>query len=279
LQPTNSSPATASAELPPKQEVQGKLDELYARWIGILGGFLTNDEVRQDFNQTLPLVADGHLSLDNVNGRIEIIGWNRDEVVIKAVKRGKTRESVEAVQIEVEARSGRIAIHTRQSTSGFWFWWRRDNVSVDYTIQVPQHARLEKITSVNGAILIERVSGDVEATTVNGEVQTKGAAGNLKLSTVNGRVAAELGSLGGGQSVSLDTVNGRIEVTLPAAADAKVSATAVNGSITSEYSSLAVKKGFPIGSTSKGTLGNGSARVKASAVNGSISIRRSKDGL
>ena len=274
LQPTNSSPATASAELPPEQEVQGKLGELYARWIGILGGFLTKDEVRQDFNQTLPLAADGRLSLDNVNGRIEIIGWNRDEVVIKAVKRGKTRESVEAVQIEVEARSGRIAIHTRQPASRFWFWWRRDNVSVDYTIQVPQRARLEKITSVNGKIVIERVDGDVEATTVNGEVKTKGAAGNVKLSTVNGSVAAELDSLGGGQSVSLETVNGRIEVTLPAAADAEVSATAVNGSITSDYSSLAVKKEFPIGSTLKGTLGNGGARVKASAVNGSISFRR-----
>ena len=275
LQPTNSSQTTASAELPPEQEVQGKLGEWYARWIGILGGFLTKDEVRQDFNQTLPLAADGHLSLDNVNGRIEIIGWNHDEVVIKAVKRGKTRESVEAVQIEVEARSGRIAIHTRQPATGFWFWWRRDNVSVDYTIQVPQHARLEKITSVNGAIVIERVDGDVEATTVNGEVRTKGAAGNLKLSTVNGMVTAELGSLGGGQSVSLDTVNGRIQVTLPAAADAEVSATAVNGRITSEYPSLTVKKNFPVGSNLKGTLGNGSARVKASAVNGSISIRRS----
>ncbi len=267
---------TVSVESPPQPEAQGNYGEPYTHRTRLIGDLLTKDEVWQTFNQTLPLAGGGRLSLDNVNGQIEIIGWDRDEVVIKAVKRGKTRESVEAVQIEVDARPERIVIHTWQPASGLWSWlWQgRDDVSVHYTIQVPQHARLEKITSVNGEIVIEDVSGDIKATTVNGEVRAKGAAGNLKLSTVNGKVAAVLGSLGSGQSVSLDTVNGRIEVTLPEAADAEVSATAVNGSITSEFSSLTVKRGFPLGGNLKGTLGNGGARVKASAVNGDITIQR-----
>ena len=151
-------------------------------------------------------------------------------------------------------------------------------MSVDYTIQVPKRAHLDTIKNVNGRVEIEGVSGDIEATTVNGEIQTKNAAGDLKLSTVNGRILAELGLLRGGQSVSLNTVNGRIEVTLPATANAEVSATVVNGGITSEFSSLTVKKNFPIGSNLKGTLGNGGARVKASAVNGSISIRQGRVG-
>ena len=239
----------------------------------VYGSAAVAAEFKEEFHQTYSLAADGRVSLDNVNGRIEISGWSRNEVVIKAVKRGKTRESVEAVKIEVETRPDHIAIHTEHPAK--WFWWKDDCVSVDYTIQVPQRARLKNVESVNGEILIEGVGGDIKATTVNGEIRTEGAMGNLKLSTVNGNISTELATLGGGQSVSLDTVNGPIEVILPAAADAKVSATAVNGSITSEYSSLTVKKGFPIGSTLKGTLGNGGARVKASAVNGSISIRRS----
>jgi hypothetical protein len=242
----------------------------------LCGSGVVAGEFEEELHQTHPLTADGRLSLDNVNGRIEISGWNRDEVVIKAVKRGKTRESVEAVKIEVEARPDHITIHTKEPKGGFG--WRNESVSVDYTIQVPQRARLEKVESVNGEIVIDGVSSDIKASAVNGEVRTKGAAGSLKLSTVNGRIAAELGSLGDGQSVSIETVNGRIEVTLPDGADAEISASTVNGGITSEYSSLTVKKEFPIGSTLKGTLGNGGARVKASAVNGSITIRRGGHG-
>ncbi|MGD0016714.1 MAG: protein kinase [Verrucomicrobiia bacterium] len=274
-----SSATNLQTELPPKQEVQGNLGEPYAHKTHISGGFLTKDEVSQDFNQVLSLAANGRFSLDNVNGRIDINGWNRDEVVIKAIKHGKTRESVEAVQIEVEARSDHIAIHTRQPATRFWswFWWKNDTVNVDYTIQVPQQARLEKIISVNGEIVIDGVSGDIEAITVNGETQINGAAGSLKLSTVNGQITVDLASLGGSQTVSLNTVNGQIVATLPDGADAEVSANTVNGSITSEFALLTVKKEFPVASTLRGTLGNGDARVKANAVNGTISFRRGKD--
>jgi DUF4097 and DUF4098 domain-containing protein YvlB len=133
---------------------------------------------------------------------------------------------------------------------------------------------LKKVESVNGNIAIDGVSGDVEASAVNGEVRTRGGSGNQKLSTVNGEIATDLGSLGSGQSVSLDTVNGQIVAAFPEGADAEVSASAVNGRISSEYSSLTVKKEFPVGSNLKGTLGKGGARVKASTVNGSIAVRR-----
>jgi DUF4097 and DUF4098 domain-containing protein YvlB len=138
---------------------------------------------------------------------------------------------------------------------------------------VPQPAQLADISSVNGQITIDGVSGNIEASTVNGRLQVLHAAGDLKLSTVNGRIEAELASLGGRQTVSLTTVNGHIEATLPANADAVVSATTVNGGLSSEFPTLAVKKGFPLGSNLKGTLGHGSARVAASSVNGGIHFR------
>src|SRR5208283_264372 len=112
---------------------------------------------------------------------------------------------------------------------------KRNDASVDYTIRVPQNARLKEISSINGRIVIDGVSGDIEASTVNGEMQIKGAAGDLKLSTINGRIEAELASLGGSQHVSLDAVNGQIEATLPANANAEVSASTVNGSLSSEF--------------------------------------------
>jgi hypothetical protein len=248
------------------------------------GNLETADAFRQDFNQTLPLTANGRLSLDNVNGRIEIVGWNRNEVTIKALKHGKTKESVEAVKINVNSSPDEITIHTEQLSSKTgsslnWSWFKNgkgNDAVVDYAIQVPQNARLKKISSINGRIVIEDVSGDIETSAVNGETQVQDAAGNLKLSSVNGPVKAQMASLGRGQSVSLDAVNGQLEATLPANANAEVSASTLNGGLSSEFPALVVKKEFPVGRHLQGTLGNGVARVKASTVNGSINFRQGK---
>jgi DUF4097 and DUF4098 domain-containing protein YvlB len=123
-------------------------------------------------------------------------------------------------------------------------------------------------------VTIDGVSGNIGASTVNGRLQVQGAAGDLKLSTVNGQVKAQLVALGREQSVSLDAVNGHLEATLPANANAEVTASTVNGGLSSEFPSLVVKKEFPLGRHLKGTLGSGGAHVKASTVNGGISFRQ-----
>ena len=148
----------------------------------------------------------------------------------------------------------------------------RDNASVDYTVQVPAQARLANISSVNGHVEIDGVTGDIAGSTVNGAAQIQNAAGKLKLSTVNGRITADMSRLGEGQSVALDAVNGRIELAVPENTDAKFSVSTVNGGITSEFPSLQPKKEFPVGNNLNGTLGNGAANVKISTVNGGVKI-------
>ena len=281
--PAPSAPsATASAEIPAPAKPAGTLNQPDAHREKIIGDLSTSDPFQQEFNRTLPLSAQGRLRLDNVNGRIEIAGWNRNEVVIRALKHGKTQESVEATEIKVDASPDEISIHTQEpshknGSSGFWSWFGdsgNNKATVDYAIQVPRHAGLANVSSVNGQVEIDDVGGDIEASTVNGQVQVQGVAGSLKLSTVNGRIETELVSLGGGQSVSLTTVNGAIEATLPVNADVKVTADTVNGGMSSEFPELVVKKDFPLAKHLKGTLGNGGATVKASTVNGSIHFRR-----
>jgi serine/threonine protein kinase len=230
--------------------------------------------VHQDINLTFPLAPDGSFSLDNVDGPIAITGWDQDQVVVKGVKSGPSQEAIDAVKIDVSADTNRIVIHTRQpSGNGLhwnWSWFNNNNVKVEYTVQVPWHTRLEKIEDVNGKITISGVDGDIAASTVNGEAAVRDATGNLKMVTVNGRIVAEFARLKEGQDASLNTVNGKIEVTLPADADATVSANTVNGGISSDFPALTVKREFPISSHLNGTLGNGSARVHAVTVNGAI---------
>jgi predicted Ser/Thr protein kinase len=237
-------------------------------------------EFRKDSSQSFPLNADGRFSIDNVKGRIEIHGWSSNAVVVNTTIHGKISESVQAVAFDIDSKPDAASVHTKQpsSVTGFpwsWLWFKNDkrnDASVDYTIQVPQRARLADISSVNGRILIDGVSGDIAASTVNGKMQIKNAASDLKLSTVNGQITADMSLLGKGQSVSLDAVNGQVELALPEDADANFSVSTVNGSITTEFPSLKAKKEFPVGNSLKGSLGNGSATVKATAVNGRFKI-------
>lgn len=235
------------------------------------GGVWTKADATEEFHQTYPLSADGRVKLENVSGHIAITGWDRDEVKLDAVKRANSQADLDAVKIEVDAGADRIAIHTKYPESKFWK--KNNSTSVDYTLRVPRRARLERIANVNGAISVADVAGDLQASTVNGGVDIAGAGGNVKASSVNGKVAAAFSAVAAGRSIALETVNGGVVVTLPADANAEVSASSVNGGVSSELP-LTMKSGVSSKGTLKGTLGSGGARIKASAVNGGVKIRQ-----
>jgi len=229
---------------------------------------------------SFPLAADGRFNIDNVNGRIEITGWDLDEVAIKGNIHASSPEDAEAVKIDVDHDPNAVAVHTRlpaDSAEHLWSWlWsgRRREQRVDYKVQVPRRAQLGGVSNVNGPIEVEGVSGSITASDVNGLMRISDAASNLNLSSINGPITADLVTLGPGQTVEFSQVNGRIEATIPADASASFSVNSLNGSLTSEFPSLEVKKPFPVGSELKGALGEGGASVKASSINGGVTIRK-----
>ena len=242
----------------------------------------SSGEAERDITMTLPLAPDGRFSIDNVNGRIEITGAEKNEVVLKATVHGKDPALVNSYNFDVRSATNEVIIHPPHISEeyGGFIGWLRFHVdgtpSADYVIQVPRHARLDSISNVNGRTSIDGVAGDIHASNVNGEIKASGVAGSLKLSNVNGRLLADFATLDDGQTVSLDNVSGRIETSLPANASIDVSAHTVNGHITSEFPALAPKKDGPVGHKLNGTLNGGGAQFKANTVNGAISIRRGK---
>src|ERR1019366_4065178 len=70
-------------------------------------------QVTQDFHRTVPLSAKGRVSLDNINGNVEITGWDRNEVQIDAVKKARDQQRVDEARIEVDASSDSVHIKTQ----------------------------------------------------------------------------------------------------------------------------------------------------------------------
>ena len=230
------------------------------------------NEVREEFRQTYPLDKQGKVRLDNVNGDVRIVTWDREEIKVEAVKRAKKQEHLDEVKIEVDAKADLIRIKTKYPDSKSRR--NKDNsVSVEYLLTVPKQSRLDRINTVNGNVEIEKVGGDVEASSVNGNVTAAGLAAQVELSTVNGSVKATFAELK--KSVSLKSVNGSVVVALPSEANAKVSAHTVTGGISSDFV-LQTKKHFPIGQNLDGKLGEGGPAIDLSTVNGGIRIDRSK---
>ena len=242
----------------------------------------TREEVREEFHQTYPLQAMGRVSVENINGAVRIMGWDRNEVKVDAIKTAYTRERLAEAQIRVDATADSIRIRTDYPDQNLSFTnkeARRYNnpASVEYTISVPRAARIESVQLVNGALDIEGVTGDVNASCVNGQIKARGLAGVTKLSTINGSLEAAFDQLDESKTITLGSVNGQIILTIPSDANAEVRANTVHGGIKNDFG-LPVRDGEYVGHSLAGTLGRGGARIKLNNVNGAITIRHAADG-
>jgi hypothetical protein len=230
-------------------------------------------DVSEEVSFSYELAPGGRVSLTNINGEVTIEGGG-DRVEIVAFKSADDDESLEAIEIVIDARDDLVRIETRHPKRKGWFGgWDNGGATVDYRLTIPEDANVDAVESVNGDVRISGVRGKVKAETVNGAVDVDGASSDIRLATVNGSVSARFEALGGDQRVDCESVNGRIELDLPDSASASVSVDTVNGGIDADDFGLEADKGF-VGRSLEGVIGDGSARISANTVNGAVKIRK-----
>jgi len=215
------------------------------------------------------------ISLENINGEIDVVGGTGSQVTLVARKKAGSQEYLDGLKVVVDASPDYIRIETRHPKSeSSWFNWGNDGGgSVAYELSVPADVELDSIETVNGDVRIRAVDGIVKASTVNGGLDVGNLSADVSLETVNGKIVAEFDVLGADQRVDAEAVNGRIEIRLPGDASARVTAETVNGSIDADDFGLEPEKGF-VGRDLSGDIGGGAARISLDTVNGSIEISR-----
>ena len=125
--------------------------------------------ISKEFSQSYALQPGGTFELQNVNGTVEVQGWDRDVVEVRAVKTAKTKESdLERVSIDVTANPSGVAILTRYPQN------EGVEVALEYTIHVPHGAKVEHLGTVNGTLRVAGVSEVDELRTVNGNIDSFG---------------------------------------------------------------------------------------------------------
>jgi len=217
----------------------------------------------QSWTARYPLPADGEVAVSNVQGSIEVEGWDRAEVEVTVVKTAGEEGSPDDAVISVERNARALRLRT------LYLQGADAPVQVDYHLRVPRQARLAGLRTVNGDVVVRNVEGDLEAHTLNGDIVASGGAGSVVAQGVNGDVRVSLRALPPPDGrLQLETINGDVDLELPENAGADLELSTVAGRIEGlPY--------FPAAATDgavRARLGRGGLTVRLRTIRGDIRI-------
>jgi hypothetical protein len=240
-----------------------------ALFVIALPSFATTNEL---FDKTYPLSSGGNFQLDNINGSVQVEGWDRDEVEVSAVKTDQNDSGdLDQVQIDVESMPGQVAVHTLYPSS------TGNAVTVEYHVHVPFRVLLAAVKTVNGSVLVHGVQGGGDLRSVNGDVQVTDSAGRFNAKTTNGNLTLQLRNVTSGAPMDIETVNGSVVLTLPSNTRANLNIQNMNGDFSSELPVSAATAPSNLGAF-RGKLGTGGGEISLRTINGAIHLARERPG-
>lgn len=221
--------------------------------------------ITKEFNQSYPLQPGGSFELQNVNGTVDVQGWDRDTIEVHAVKTAKHKESdLDLVAIDVDARPAAVSVATRYPQN------EGVEVLVEYTVHVPHRAHVEHVGTVNGTLRVSGVEMVEDLRTVNGNIEVYDGGGSVHARSTNGSVHLELLHVGGKNGAVAETTNGSVLLAVPADTQADLEARCMNGNFSSELPIAFETTMRP--REIQGKLGNGGAPIRLHTVNGGIRV-------
>ena len=202
------------------------------------------------------------------NGGIHVQGWNRDEVLVRATVQAHAwsdedaRDLVSEVQIETSGST----LESDGPRTG-----RHESWSVSFWLSVPHSSDLEMSTT-NGGISIDDVTGNLDFHTTNGGVRLSNVGGDVRGRTTNGGVRVELsGSEWEGRGLDVQTTNGAVRLVIPDGYNAELVSGTTNGGMTIDFP---ITISGRIDRRIRTELGRGGATIRAVTTNGGVVIRR-----
>jgi DUF4097 and DUF4098 domain-containing protein YvlB len=268
----------------------------------------------ESVDESWDIDANAMVSIENIAGSIEVVGWNRNQAQLT----GELGNSVE--ELEVIASASRLSISVDNKNS-------RNIDRTELKLMVPKGASVdadgvsadievsgldnEKLTasSVSGdvkvdasseRIAIESVSGDVEFTgqserisaeSVSGDIEMSGISGEISATTVSGDMDLYAGAV---QSAKLESVSGNMTVMAEISGNGRLTAESMSGDVVitlpSSQTGLFKAESFSgriytdFGSVEKSkhgpgsrlrhSTGNGNAEVRVESFSGNIKIKK-----
>jgi hypothetical protein len=186
------------------------------------------------------------VDVDNLLGAVEVIGTDRSDVRLTAVRILRLRTSAKRSTAESEVKlltrsiEGRIVVYVdapwrvryglmdrRMSRFGF-------DVIYDLRLEVPISVDVAVRTRDEGDIHVAGIGGEIAVENVNGDVRVEGLAKSAYLASVNGDLTASF-SATPDDACSFRTVNGSIDATFPESLEATLAVSSMRGDVYTDF--------------------------------------------
>jgi len=231
-------------------------------WFALLAAGAVAAARAATFERHVPADPRGEVDVSNVSGAIDITGWDKPEVYVKADTRS------DSTKVEVTSERGHVSIRVIGHEGGISLFGGLigSGGAARLHVEVPRGSELDvsavsadvtsrgmlgtqRLQSVSGDITadvsgvdadVKSVSGDIQlrgnaqpghfhVSSVSGDVSLQNSAGDLDATTTSGEISADLSPAG---SVRLHTTSGDLTVTGRVGSGGTVEAQTVSGDAT-----------------------------------------------
>ena len=233
------------------------------------------------------------LNVDNVDGAIQVTGYDGTTVQVDVAKtvRARSKDDLDLakkeVELKVSEKNNRIEIYvdgpfrcqdgSRRSRRLFY------RVNYDFQIMVPRNCDLDLRTINNGDIRVERVDAKYDIENVNGKIEMNEVAGSGRAHAVNGGVKIMFSRNPSGDC-SFGSLNGNIDVAVRPDFSADCWFKTFNGGAYTDFEIRPLPQ--PVAEPERrngmfvykgnrffgGRIGNGGPQIKFDAFNGNIHV-------
>ncbi len=235
---------------------------------------IAKGRAQDEWARTYTLPPGGRLEVANVNGSIDVMPAEGNQVEVRAeriasaVSDEAARELLRGLRMNEDVGPRRVRIEVQPAPGQRPNLIRRSSIEVRYHVRVPAGLSMAFETA-NGSVRIENVDGNVRAASTNGTVNARGVTGPFKASSTNGGVQVDLSTITG--DVDVQSANGGIRLGLPPDAKATLDARCINGGVSFD-DRLPLRATESSRQRVAGTLNGGGPRITASTINGAIRI-------
>lgn len=231
----------------------------------------------KEVHKSLPLDANGRVTLDSHNGAVNVLTWNQPTVQVDAIigpAEGAMFDYPEDVQkTDVRVTGGGSSVNIESDYSAVQshvtlFGINHTSPPVHYTIHMPATAQLQ-VRVHNAAVKATGLKGDARIETHNGSVDLVDVDGGARVETHNGSVRLVFANVA--RPSRIETHNGSADVVVPASARLTVK---VDGHRTGAISSDLPMTVKATGSTSTAIVNGGGPELEFTTHNGSMHLSR-----
>jgi hypothetical protein len=242
--------------------------------LSLIGCGPANDRVLEEtIEQSYKIEPTASISIKNVDGSIHVYGAPANEMTLQATKRAYTPNRLKQIAVNVSAQLGSVAIETNLPKKPRWGGFDRSG-TVDYTIVLPDTARISGLELANGEVSVEGMRGqNVHARLETGRLVARNCFNNVDVAVARGTLTLAYEWWEPGKfSVHANIATGNAIAFLPGDAVFHLIAETVHGKIVSDFAPEGERRAEPTTKIDMSVNGGGDIEIKMGASEGNIKV-------